>query len=460
MADDSKAKLYLDIVQRTSQAVLLERMRRLGLWPADQGLPTLPTEQTAELARIEAELADLRRTQSKVKNPDKELAVERKRRWDESKKRRAANKAKKLAVAQERREAWHDFRRWNVVHAGAGVSAGLQPSESNADALAARDLPWLGTAADLATHLGIDIGRLRWLTFHRRGATLVHYRRYDIPKKGGGVRCISAPKPHLAAAQRWVLDNILAKLEVTAEAHGFVPGRSILTNAAPHAGRAVVANLDLRDFFPTVTFRRVKGLFAKIGYGEQVATVLALLCTEPPRVPVELDGKAYWVALSDRVLPQGACTSPAITNAICRRLDRRLAGLAKRHGFAFTRYADDLTFSGDDPRKVGRLLRSVRSVLEMEGFVEHPKKTKVMRRARRQEVTGLTVNTKPAVSRDEVRRLRAILHNAAKHGLASQNRENRPDFAAYLRGKVAFVAMVDPERGAELRAALERVARG
>src|SRR5207247_6023375 len=125
---------------------------------------------------------------------------------------------------------------------------------------------------------------------------------------------------------------------------------------------------------------------------EHVATVLGLLCTEPPRVAAEVDGKVYHVALGERVLPQGACTSPAITNALCRRLDRRLAGLAKRHGFTYTRYADDLTFSGDNGRAVGRLLRSVRSILEAEGFTEDPRKTKGMRRAGRQEVTGVSGN--------------------------------------------------------------------
>src|SRR5439155_13747971 len=104
-------------------------------------------------------------------------------------------------------------------------------------------------------------------------------------------------------------------------------------------------------------------------------------------------------ALGDRVLPQGACTSPAITNALCRRLDRRLRGLAARHGFAYTRYADDLTFSGDRPAAVGRLLKSVRTILEAEGLREHPRKTRVMRRGSRQGVTGVVVNARATVSR-------------------------------------------------------------
>src|SRR5262249_35924051 len=138
-----------------------------------------------------------------------------------------------------------------------------------------------------------------------------------------------------------------------------------------------------------------------------------------------------------------------------RGLVRRLAGLAARHGFADTRYADDLTFSGDNGRAVGRLLRSVRSILTDEGFTEHPRKTRVMRRARRQEVTGVTVNVRPTVFRRELRELRAILYNCARHGLAGQNRYGHPDFASYLRGRVAYACMVDPQRAPALRSALE-----
>lgn len=240
------------------------------------------------------------------------------------------------------------------------------------------------------------------------------------------------------------------------QAHGFVPGRSIVSNATPHVGRQIVLNLDLRDFFPSITFRRVKGLFHSFGYSEHVGTVLALLTTEPPRVPAAVDGKLYYVALGERILPQGACTSPALTNALCWRLDRRLTGLAKRHEFQYTRYADDLTFSGDNAAAVGKLLRSVRAILLTEGFTEQPTKTRVMRRSNRQEVTGVTVNTRPKVCREDLRTLRAILHNAAKHGLESQNRDQRPDFAAYLRGKVAYACMVDPERAADWRGRLAK----
>jgi retron-type reverse transcriptase len=453
--DDEKARLYNRIVRLTPDSVLLHRMQVHGFWPNGVGLPADPAAEAAERARLEKELADLRKAGSTVKDPDKALAAERKRRWEESKKRRAERKAKRLAEQQQRRERWAAIRQASVTHAGVGVSTELNDVTSDAAALQARGLPVLHNGPALAAAMKITLGTLRWLTFHRRGATLVHYHRYEVAKKTGGARCISAPKPALKAAQYWVHDHILSRLPVEPHAHGFVPERSILTNAAPHAKRQVVINLDLKDFFPSITFARVRGLFRHMGYGGQVATLLALLCTEPPRVPVELAGRRYFLALGDRALPQGACTSPAITNVLCRKLDTRLAGLARKLGFAYTRYADDLTFSGDDPARVGWLFRSVRMVLKAEGLTEHPTKTRVMRRASRQEVTGIVVNDRPALSRDQRRELRAILHNAARHGLPAQNRDNRPDFAGYLRGRVAFACMVEPQRAGAWQAALD-----
>src|SRR5207237_9248991 len=155
-------------------------------------------------------------------------------------------------------------------------SGGLQKTESNAEELERRGLPVLHSGRDVAAAIGTTLQALRWLTYHRKSATLVHYHRYSIAKKTGGVRYISAPKPALARAQRWVLESILAKLEVEPPAHGFVPGRSIVTNAVCHTNKKVVVNLDLKDFFPSVTFRRVKGFFRKVGYSEHAATVLAL----------------------------------------------------------------------------------------------------------------------------------------------------------------------------------------
>lgn len=461
MDKDEKAKLYRRIT-RANMHLVLARMRVHGFWPAGEGLPPDPPNEVEARAAIEKEIAKLRgeAVTGGLAAIEEALREERKRRWEASKKRRAEAKKVREARAAERAAKWREAKKGLVTHVGVGYSAGLEGKESDETTLRAKDLPVLHTASQLAAAIGISLPKLRWLTFHRRGAASVHYHRYSIPKKSGGMRAISAPKDALADAQLWILSRILERLPVEPEAHGFIRERSIVTGASPHVGKSIVINLDLKDFFPTLGFRRVKGLFAKLGYSEQIATLLALICTEPPRVPVEVDGKKLYVALGDRVLPQGACTSPAITNLVCRRLDRRLAGAAERWGFTYTRYADDLTFSGEGERGVALLLRGVRSILEGEGFAEHPAKTRVMRSGRRQEVTGVVVNDKLGVDRKAVRELRAILHNAEKHGIDSQNRIEHPNFEAYLRGRIAFVSMVDPQRGAALKESFERARAG
>jgi RNA-directed DNA polymerase len=459
--NNEKKQLYHRLVTQGIPSAILERMRLHGFWPTGVEVPPDPPDEAKERARLEAELAQLAKTGGKLKDPDKALAEERKRRWDESKKKRAEKKLLRVEALKKRRAEWTEERGATIVHAGRGVSGKLSTNKGEAAvtdtaALLQRGLPIIESSTELSKALAMSLPQLRWLTYHRRCAALVHYHRYGIPKKTGGIRNISAPKRSLALAQKWVLDQILDKLTTEPPAHGFIKDRNVVTNATPHIGKKLVVNLDLKDFFPTVTFRRVQGLFHKLGYSDHVSTVLALLCTEPPRVATELDGKVFYVALAQRVLPQGACTSPAITNALCRRLDRRLGGLARRYHATYTRYADDLTFSLDDEKGLSALLSRVRAVVKDEGFIEHEDKTHVMRRSGRQEVTGVVVNAKASLPREERRQLRAMLFNAAKHGLASQNREQRPDFAAYLRGKVAYLCMIDPSKAPSYRAALER----
>ena len=454
-SEDKKARLFRRFVEQAGEwtdRLMLARMRKHGYWPPDVGPPPDPPDEASQRRAVEAELRELRREGGDTM---KALEQERKRRWRESKERRAERKAERQAQAAARREAWERSRQLDAPFLGDGVSGGLHEKQSDAARLARHDLPAMHTAADLAASLDLPIGRLRWLTYHRGNAAVVHYHRYDLPKPGGGSRCISAPKAELKSAQAWVLNNVLARVPVHDAAHGFVGGRDIFTNAATHAGKPVVVNLDLRDFFGTITFPRVKGVFKSLGYSGQVSTVLALLCTEPPRVRADFgDGRVVFAAVGERRLPQGAPTSPAVTNLLCRRLDRRLIGHAQSLGFAYTRYADDLTFShAEAAADVGRLLGGVRRILAAESLVEQPAKTRVMRPSSRQEVTGLTVNGggRPRMPRDDRRRLRATLHNAAKHGLASQNRVDLPDFASHLTGRVAHACRCDPDRAGEWR---------
>jgi retron-type reverse transcriptase len=384
-----------------------------------------------------------------------EAAVERLER--ERDERRVEKRRLAEARRRERAEAIERRKAEEVLHLGRGVSSRLAHVESRTDELERRGLPVFSTPLEVADAMGLPLSRLRWLCYHAEAIERPHYAYFEIPKRSGGTRTLAAPQPVLAAAQRWLLEDVLAHLPVEEPAHGFVRGRSTVSNAEPHCGRDVVVNQDLSDFFPTITFRRVRGLFESLGYSGAVATVFALLATESSRVAVEYDGARYWAAVGERVLPQGAPTSPAISNQIARRLDRRLAGAAAAMGWRYTRYADDLTFSAPEGKRgeVARLLARVRHVVEEEGFAINPKKGRVQRRGGRQLVTGIVVNERPHVAREEVRRLRAILHGAKRTGLEAQNREGRPNFEAWLRGKLAYLAMVDRERGARMLAELD-----
>jgi RNA-directed DNA polymerase len=371
-------------------------------------------------------------------------------RLKEQKKAEAAERKRKHAEDVARRKAT------DVIFLGRGVSRGLADRRANVEKLQAAGLPLLATPADVAQALGLTIPRLRWLAFHNDAAERVHYVRFTVAKKSGGVRELAAPHRDLAKAQRWIFQNILQVLRIHDAAHGFVRGRSIKTNAAPHVGRHTLVNADLKDFFPTITFPRVYGAFMQVGYSPAAATVLALLSTEAPRRKVEYAGRTFHVATGPRALPQGACTSPALSNLIARRLDSRLAGIAAKLGWRYTRYADDLSFSADadaEPeKKTGYLLARVRHIAQDEGFAVNEKKTRVLKQSTAMSVTGIVVNRRAGVRRREVRRLRALLHNAKKQGLAAQNRANEPNFASRVRGRIAFVQMVNAEQGARLAA--------
>ena len=385
-------------------------------------------------------------------------------------KQKTAYKDKKKAEAEARRalkrKAWEAYRETHITHLG-GVhwDDDQSPDKLDVDGREERAkdnaLTDLTTPESLAKALGLTISRLRWLTYHREVDTGAHYRRWQIPKRDGSMRTITAPKSHMKAAQRWALRNVWDKLPVHGAAHGFLSARSIVTNARIHAGAEVIVKIDIKDFFPTITFRRVKGLLRKAGLPEGVATLLGLLSTEPPRHTLVHRGKTLHVASGPRALPQGAPTSPQITNVLCRRLDRRLSGLARMLGMRYTRYADDLTFSfrptsPGQKAPIGVLLRGSTIILKNEGFRVHAQKTRIMRAGSRQAVTGLVVNHAPGapearVPRDVVRKLRAAIKNRE----LGREGKGPKETLAQLKGLAAFVYMADPEKG---RRFLDRLA--
>lgn len=167
----------------------------------------------------------------------------------------------------------------------------------------------------------------------------------------------------------------------------------------------------------------IKGIFRAIGYSEAIATILGLICTKPDVTEVELDGKSYCIAQNQRHLPQGAPSSPALTNLLRRRLDRRLDRLAGDRGYIYTRYADDLTFSTTDSQKlreIGNILKGTQGIVTHEGLTIHPDQTRVLRQSQQQEVTGVVANQKLNVDRATLKRFRATLYQIEKDGLAGK----------------------------------------
>lgn len=372
---------------------------------------------------------------------------------------------KKEASEQRRlnKDAWQAYQSKHIVHLGEGIYWTDDTSEDKWDTpnankrLLENQLPAISKVPQLCEALNLSVSQLRWLCYQREVAHKSHYTRFEIPKRSGGMRAIWAPLPKLKEVQHWILHEILDRLVVHGSAHGFISGRSIATNAAEHTNSQLIVKIDIADFFPSISWKRVKGVFRKAGYPEQIATLLALLCTESPREIVEQDGKAVYVALADRCLPQGAPTSPALTNALCLRLDRRLTGFAQKAGWRYTRYADDLTFSfpanSQAQPEISRLLGTLKRVLGEEGFELNAKKTRVIRTGDVQEVTGLVVNGEqaPRVSRELKRQMRAAVHNL-KQGKALPDGES----IQRLRGYAAYIAMTDRELGSKLLAELPR----
>ncbi len=338
-------------------------------------------------------------------------------------------------------------------------------------------VPALADLTALAGWLGVTTGHLDWFadrrSLERRASDerLRHYHRRWVRKPDGSLRLLEAPKRELKDLQRQVLHRILDRIPAHPAAHGFRPGRSVLTGAAAHAGQAVVVRLDLESFFTCITAGRVYGIFRAAGYPEPVAHALAGLCTTatPPAVlraapgpggPYLVDPRRRLLhRLAEPHLAQGSPTSPALANLSAFALDRRLDGLARRLGATYSRYADDLTFSGERPlvRAAPGLIDLVRTIAADEGFAVHEAKTRVLTSAQRQTVTGVVVNRHLNVARPDYDRLRAVLHDAARAGPAAANRAGHPDFRAHLLGRIAWVGGVNPARAEKLARAFAAI---
>lgn len=430
-------------------AYIREEMVRLGYWPPS---PEAAEQSAAAERRLKPLYEELIAVRKELSAVDKQIAAVgdvpallaeiRKNRIERVRSARAVQRVEKVKAQTEKRQRDALWRKATLPYLGRGVSAGLTFAD--------------GELATLAANMGLTESELAWLCYHRESTKVGHYALFTIPKKRGGLRVLASPKTKLRQAQRWIVANVLAAPTPHAAATAFAPGASVVHNAAPHVGQAVVVKVDLKDFFPSLGVKRVKHLFEQLGHSEGIATVLALLCTDSPRVALTFDGQKRYVAVGKRGLPQGALTSPALSNLLARKLDARLAGAAKKLGFAYTRYADDLTFShADDRAPVGILLTLVREIVKDEKLTVNEAKTQVLRPQDRQIVTGLVVNgpATPRISREDLRRFRAILHHCERDGFAALTQRLGRDARAYCLGYNAFVRMTRPELADKLATA-------
>lgn len=337
-------------------------------------------------------------------------------------------------------------------------------------------VPELCTTHDLASWCGWSDAELDWFADWKglNGAlarrALQHYSFHWLPKRRGGFRLLEAPKWRLKRVQRRILREILDPVPAHEAAHGFVRGRSALSLAHEHHGQRVLLRIDLEEFFASIGAPRVRRVFRGLGYPDAVARSLTGVCTTitPATVRATLPSPGFTEfrdasalaarerlkkRLAARHLAQGAPCSPGLANLAAFQLDLRLAHAARSVGASYGRYADDLVFSGDlaFERRVARFEPLVGAIAFEEGFRVNHRKTRVMRRGTQQRLLGLVANERPAVSRAEREQLEAILTNAVRHGLASQNRAQHPNFLEYLRGRVNWVEQARPEHALKLR---------
>lgn len=323
----------------------------------------------------------------------------------------------------------------------------MNPGPHTASASEPPQLLWRG---DVARLVGLPLHTLTWWVYGFRPSR--RYTRFEVRRRNGGAaRVIHAPIKPIKDIQRTLATTLAQCYEPPPNVHGFTPGRSPVTNAQQHQRKRWVLKIDLEDFFPTINFGRVRGLFLArpFEYPEEVATLLAQICCH------------------NNELPQGAPTSPIVSNFICRRLDAQLARLARMERCHYTRYADDIAFSTDrtrfpallaapQPGSIPVLGDRLREVVHSNGFRINEPKTRLMRHTQRQRVTGLVVNEKVNVSREYVRGIRAALYVWDRYGeseaVRSFNRANglrswppgKPDprFRRVIAGRVQHVGRV------------------
>lgn len=454
----SRQQIYDRIRESSKDTLILEEMQRLGFWETSS-TPSLPEMLIRKEADLSKELNRLLAEDKKYGDQEAMLKEMRKARMKQAKEKREQTRQLNKQKRIEKARNWQQSQLSQIIYLGQGVSGGLNHTEPDRELLQRLNLPVFSTASDIAESMQLEVSKLRYLLYQRKVSRISHYHVFEIAKKTGGTRRISAPKQQLKQLQNWVLNTILNCLPAEDTTHGFVRKRSIVTNAQPHLQQDIVINVDLKDFFPTITYARVKGLFHKLGYSEQAATIFALICTQAETSEVEMDGISYYVQKGHRFLPQGSPASPAISNLIAYKMDKKIQGLAAKLNFNYTRYADDLSFStsADNRKNIARLLYFLRKIIESEGFAIHPDKTHIMRSSTLQKVTGIVVNEKLNIERKKLRKFRALLHNIKVNGWQQQQWGKARNLVHAIAGYIHYIQMVNPGKGQQFKEELDKI---
>ncbi len=290
------------------------------------------------------------------------------------------------------------------------------------------------------------------------------YIQFTVKKKSGAERVISSPNNGLKEIQKCL--NLVFQLvhEPNPAANGFVPGKSIVDNALIHAGSFYVYNIDLKDFFPSIDQARIWGRLKKPPFNLNetqkrldLANIIASLCCHEMEVE-RMDNSGAFLKVLKAVLPQGAPTSPVLSNIICERLDIRLSGVAKRFGLKYSRYADDITFSSmhNVYQKNSEFLTEINRIITDQNFHIKESKTRLQKQGFRQEVTGLIVNDKPNVNKRYISELRMWIYYWEQYGYEKTSsffksryiadkghiKKGTPSLENVLAGKLEYLKMV------------------
>ncbi len=323
-------------------------------------------------------------------------------------------------------------------------------------------LPKLLGISDILTWLNLTINDLEWLsgTYRNKPVNspkLAHYHYRWLEKPRGGSRLLESPKPLLKNIQHKIYRDILSAIPQHPAVHGFHAGHSCVSHARQHLEQPLLFKFDLKDFFASVRYPMVFQVYRKLGYPHTVCRILTKLSTNITPLNVlksrtdayQEHGEEYF---RQPHLPQGSPTSPALSNLAALRLDQRLTGLAEHMGYRYSRYADDIVFSG--PRlgsgAIDKLQSLIGAIVLEQGFVLNTRKSAVLGQAQRQHITGIVVNDKTNIPRQQFDQLKAILHNCAQYGPQKQNYDQVVDFKAHLRGKISYIQSINPHRGEKL----------